>query len=385
MAEKGKKNNIPKTDRVMLVLVLILVLLGLIMMFSASYANALYYKNDALYYIKKQAKFAAVGLVMMIIISYIPYTILHRFAGLIYLGALGLLALTLTMPAINDAKRWILFGGFTFQPSEAMKFAIIILFAHLISVRPTRLNDFWKGFMMHMILMGIPAVIMLGQPHISGIIQLLIFGSVVMLIGGAKIHHFLIAGTVGASALGLAIWKLEKFDYARDRIATLINGGGGESEGWQIYQALLAIGSGGFFGLGLGNSRQKQLYVPEPQNDFILSIICEEIGFMGVFIIIFLFVMFFLRGINIAMKAKDRFGTLLVAGVISQIATQTILNIGVVTASIPNTGISLPFFSQGGTSILLLLCAVGVVLSVARYSNVSDGNEAETETEDTDL
>ncbi|MBP0985973.1 MAG: FtsW/RodA/SpoVE family cell cycle protein, partial [Oscillospiraceae bacterium] len=192
-------------------------------------------------------------------------------------------------------------------------------------------------------------------------------------------------GTVGASALGLAIWKLEKFEYARDRIATLINGGGGESEGWQIYQALLAIGSGGFFGLGLGNSRQKQLYVPEPQNDFILSIICEEIGFMGVFIIIFLFVMFFLRGINIAMKAKDRFGTLLVAGVISQIATQTILNIGVVTASIPNTGISLPFFSQGGTSILLLLCAVGVVLSVARYSNVSDGNEAETETEDTDL
>ncbi|MBP0969314.1 MAG: cell division protein FtsW [Oscillospiraceae bacterium] len=369
----------------MLVLVFILVLIGLVMMFSASYANAIYYKNDGFYYIKKQAKFAAVGLVMMIIISYIPYTILHKFAGLIYLGSFGLLVLTLTMPAINDAKRWIVFGGFTFQPSEAMKFAVIILFAHLISIRPSRLDSFKSGFIPMAILLVLPAAVMLKQPHISGTIQLIIFGSVIMLIGGAKLVHFLISGAVGASALGAMIMLLPQFEYARERIETLINGGGGESEGWQIYQALLAIGSGGFFGLGLGNSRQKQLYVPEPQNDFILSIICEEIGFMGVFIIICLFIAFFLRGINIAMNSKDRFGSLLVAGVTSQIAIQTLLNIAVVTASIPNTGISLPFFSQGGTSILILLCAVGVILSVARYSDrvedeqEQDGPEEEEE------
>ena len=385
MADRPKKNSVQKTDRLMLVLVFILVLIGLVMMFSASYANAIYYKNDGFYYIKKQAKFAAVGLVMMIIISYIPYTILHKFAGLIYLGSFGLLVLTLTMPAINDAKRWIVFGGFTFQPSEAMKFAVIILFAHLISIRPSRLDSFKSGFIPMAILLVLPAAVMLKQPHISGTIQLIIFGSVIMLIGGAKLVHFLISGAVGASALGAMIMLLPQFEYARERIETLINGGGGESEGWQIYQALLAIGSGGFFGLGLGNSRQKQLYVPEPQNDFILSIICEEIGFMGVFIIICLFIAFFLRGINIAMNSKDRFGSLLVAGVTSQIAIQTLLNIAVVTASIPNTGISLPFFSQGGTSILILLCAVGVILSVARYSDrvedeqEQDGPEEEEE------
>ncbi len=381
MAERLRKNSVPKTDRVMLILVIVLVLIGLVMMFSASYANAIYYKNDGFYYIKKQAKFAAVGLVMMIIISYIPYTILHKFAGLIYLGSLGLLVVTLTMPPINDAKRWIIFGGFTFQPSEAMKFAIIILFAHLISIRSSRLESFWKGFVPMMVLLVLPAAVMIKQPHISGTIQLIIFGSVVLLIGGAKILHFLISGTAGASALASLIMFLPQFEYARDRIATLINGGGGESEGWQIYQALLAIGSGGFFGLGLGNSRQKQLYVPEPQNDFILSIICEEIGFMGVFIIICLFMAFFLRGIHIAMNSKDRFGSLLVAGVTSQIAVQTLLNIAVVTASVPNTGISLPFFSQGGTSILILLCAVGVVLSVSRYSDSYSQDEPMTEEE----
>jgi len=365
MSEKTLKNNMPRTDRVMLVLTLSLVVVGLLMMFSASYANALYYKNDAFYYIRKQAKFAAVGVAMMIAISYIPYRILHRFAGLIYIGSLALLVLTLTMPAINNAKRWIVFGGFTFQPSEAMKFAVIILFAHLISIRPNRIKSFFSGFMMYIVLLVLPAVVMLKQPHISGTIQLLMFGCVVMLIGGARIGHFFVAGTAGIAALAAAITFLPQFDYARDRIATLL--GSGETDRWQIDQALYAIGSGGFFGLGLGNSRQKQLYIPEPQNDFIFSIICEEIGFMGAFLIICLFIAFFLRGINIAMNTKDRFGMLLVAGVTSQIAIQTILNIAVVTESIPNTGISLPFFSQGGTSILILLCAVGVVLSVARY------------------
>lgn len=379
MAARNRNNGYNRTDRMMLVLVVVLVVVGLVMMFSASYANAIYYKNDGFYYIRKQAKFAAIGLVLMIAISYFPYKLLHKFAGLIYLGSLALLAITLTMPAINDAKRWIVFGGFTFQPSEMMKFAIIILFAHLISIRPSRLESFWKGFFPMGLLLLAPSAIMLKQPHISGTIQLVLFGSIIMLIGGAKLWHFVISGLAGGSALAAAIALLPQFDYARDRIATLLNGGGGESEGWQIYQAILAIGSGGFFGLGLGNSRQKQLYVPEPQNDFILSIICEEIGFMGVFIIMCLFIAFFLRGMNIAMNTKDRFGALLVAGVTSQIAVQTLLNVAVVTASIPTTGISLPFFSQGGTSILLLLCAVGVVLSVARYGGAENEIELEPE------
>ena len=371
MANKLGKNSIPKTDRAMLILTLVLVVVGLLMMFSASYANALYYKNDAFYYIKKQARFALVGVIMMIIISYIPYTILHKFAGLIYIGSLGMLVVTLTMPAINDAKRWIILGGFTFQPSEAMKVAIIILFAHLISIRPSSLETF-KGFLVYMMLLALPVAVMVLQPHISGTIQLVLFGTVVLLIGGANIMHFVIPASVLGPTLGLLIWKVQAFDYAKKRILALV---GGEADRWQIEQGMLAIGSGGFFGLGLGNSRQKQLYVPEPQNDFVFSIICEEIGFMGAFLIIGLFVAFFLRGIHIAMNAKDRFGMLLVAGVTSQIAIQTILNIAVVTGSIPNTGISLPFFSQGGTSILILLCSVGVILSVARYSNKDNDEE----------
>ncbi|MBQ9959204.1 MAG: cell division protein FtsW [Oscillospiraceae bacterium] len=356
----------------MLTVTLILVVVGLVMMWSASYANALYYKNDGFYYIKKQALFAAAGVFCMMAISYVPYRILHRFAWLGYFVSVVMLFFTLFMPEINGSKRWLVFGSFTFQPSELAKFTIILLFAHLISQRPNSMGDFKLGFARFMVLLAGVIGIMMLQTHVSGSILICLFAFAVMFAGGAKVKHFLATAAVVVPAGLLALFTLPPLAYAKQRVVSMFSGGDTSKDLYQITQSLIAIGSGGLFGLGLGNSRQKQLYVPEPQNDFVFSIVVEELGFAGALVIIALFMYFVFRGFKISLGARDKFGALLAVGVTSQIGVQTVLNIAVVTATIPNTGISLPFFSQGGTALFLLLCEVGVVLSVARYSRTNE-------------
>lgn len=378
---KEEKNTI-KTDRFMLLVTTILTVVGLIMMFSAGFSHALYLKGDGFYYIKRQLVFAVLGFIGMIIISYIPYRIYHHFAWIFFLISYILLAATLAMPPINNARRWIIIGGFSFQPSEMVKFTIVLLFAHLISVAPEKMDNFNYGFLRFLIILGLVFIITLLQPHLSGTLLIFGIGMAVLFIAGVKIRYFLAGGAMALPVLALIVLTSSKYRYALERILTNTQGGDTADEAYQVNQGLIAIGSGGLFGLGLGNSRQKQLYVPEPQNDFVFSIICEELGFIGAFIIILLFVLFIVRGAQISMKASDKFGALIAAGITAQVAIQVILNIAVVTALVPNTGIGLPFFSQGGTALFLLLCEVGVLLNIARESGRED--EPEEEVEETD-
>lgn len=378
---KEEKNTI-KTDRFMLLVTTILTVVGLIMMFSAGFSHALYLKGDGFYYIKRQLVFAVLGFIGMIIISYIPYRIYHHFAWIFFLISYILLAATLAMPPINNARRWIIIGGFSFQPSEMVKFTIVLLFAHLISVAPEKMDNFNYGFLRFLIILGLVFIITLLQPHLSGTLLIFGIGMAVLFIAGVKIRYFLAGGAMALPVLALIVLTSSKYRYALERILTNTQGGDTADEAYQVNQGLIAIGSGGLFGLGLGNSRQKQLYVPEPQNDFVFSIICEELGFIGAFIIILLFVLFIVRGAQISMKASDKFGALIAAGITAQVAIQVILNIAVVTALVPNTGIGLPFFSQGGTALFLLLCEVGVLLNIARESGRVD--EPEEEVEETD-
>lgn len=368
---KTKSAAEPKAgvDRPLLIVTLVLVVFGLIMMMSASFANAYYMWGDSYHFIKNQAIYAVIGVIAMFVVSHINYRILHRLAWPIFIVSYILLVMTLFMPPINNSKRWIIIGSFTFQPSEIVKFAVIAVFAHLVSVRPERMREFKYGYVYPLAILGAIAAIMLQQTHLSGTILICLVGCVMMFVGGTRLKWFGLTGAV-VVPLGVAfIFLSNKMEYAIERIQMwrdpfLDRAGAGH----QTIQSLLAIGSGGLMGLGLGNSRQKHLYVPEPQNDFIFSIICEELGFIGALFVIAIFLIFIFRGFSVALNARDKFGGMLSIGITAQIGLQAMLNIAVVSNTIPNTGISLPFFSQGGTSLAMLLAEVGVLLSVSRYS-----------------
>ena len=280
-----------------------------------------------------------------------------------------LLVVVLFMPEYNGCKRWLVIPGVgTLQPSEIAKFAVVLTFSHIISLNHTRMKEFSVGVLPFGLVLGVVAALMLLEPHLSGTLLILGIGAVLMFVGGTGIKWFLMAGAGGAAAIGAAVVIMpDLVPYAADRLNSWLDPFADPlGDGHQTIQSLYAIGSGGATGLGLGNSRQKHLFVPEPQNDFIFSIVCEELGFIGACAVILLFVLLLLRGITLAVNAPDRFGALLVVGFVVQVALQAVLNIAVVTNTIPNTGISLPFFSSGGTSLMMLLGEMGIVLSVSR-------------------
>lgn len=355
-------------DAPFLILVLILVCFGLIMLFSASYANALYRFGDSYKYIKNQAFFALLGIIAMFVASKVDYHIFHKLALPMIAATVVLLIIVLFMPELNGAHRWIFIGPANFQPSEIAKFSVIVLFANIIAVNSDKMKTFSYGVVPFGIVLGVIAVLMLLEPHLSGTILICAIGAVMMFVGGTALKFFAAGIGLGVSGIAIAVVALpDLVPYAQTRIEMWIDPYlDATGTGHQTIQSLYAIGSGGLFGLGLGNSRQKHLYVPEPQNDFIYSIICEELGFVGAMLVILLFVALLLRGATIALYAKDKFGAMLVVGIIAQVTLQAMLNIAVVTNTIPNTGISLPFFSYGGTSLMMLLGEMGIVLSVSR-------------------
>lgn len=353
------------------ILVMIILLFGLVMMFSASYANAYYNNHDALFYIKRQALFAVFGVVAMVIMANIDYHKLHKFAlpliGITYI----LLVIVLFMPKLNGCSRWINLGFTTFQPSEIAKFAVVLLFAHMISIFNKRMKTFKFGVLPFLFIIGSIATLMVLEPHLSGTIIIVLIGMALMLVGGTSVKWFAAGGAVISAALAVVAFTPSLISYAQSRLVNWLDPWkDARGAGWQTIQSLYAIGSGGLWGLGLGNSRQKYLYIAEPQNDFVFSVTCEELGLIGATIVIILFALLVWRGYVIAMRAPDKFGCLLAVGLTTQVGLQAALNIAVVTNSIPNTGISLPFFSAGGTSLLMLLFQMGVVLSVSRFSNV---------------
>ncbi len=374
----GKKQNMQgrKTrpagrgnlDVTFLVLVLLLLTFGLIMLFSASYAYAYYHDNDSFFYIKKQMIFAIAGIIAMVVASNFDYRYWKKLALPVMGVAIVLLIVVLFMPKIAGVHRWIPIGNLTtFQPSEIAKFAVVILFSKMIDIYGPKMKSFRYGIAPFLIVLGVIAGLMVLEPHLSGTILIVTIGIVMMFVGGVDLKWFALG--VGALAAGIALVVMIPgvIQYAQSRLEYWLDPfADPQGLGFQTIQSLLAIGSGGVMGLGLGNSRQKYLYIPEPQNDFVFSIVCEELGLVGASIIVILFALLVWRGYVIAIRAQDRFGTMIAVGLTTQVGLQALLNIAVVTNTIPNTGISLPFFSYGGTALMMLLAQMGVILSVSR-------------------
>lgn len=367
-------------DRPMLIIILLLFCFGCIMVFSASYSVALSSKGDSYYYIKRHLIFALVGFVALILAAHFDYRWIHKCVLPVYIATQVLLAAVLIYGVASGvAQRWIVIGPINFQPSEIMKLAMVLMLASYIARYQyyiTDYSDFWRsikyGNIIPFLLVGISVFLVILEQHLSGTIIIAMIGIVVIFAGGGRKMGFGAAGII----LLVFLIIMTQSGYAEERLDTFINQdqywnpekGEISDEVWQTVQGLIAVGSGGLFGVGLGNSRQKHSFVPMPHNDFIYSIICEELGLIGALCVILLFIFFIWRGFVIARRAPDTFSSMVVIGITTQVGLQAILNIMVVTNLIPNTGVSLPFFSYGGTSLMMLLGEMGIILSISRYS-----------------
>ena len=357
-------------DYTFLLLVGVLVVFGLIMLLSASTPTASVKFGKSYYFFIRQFVFALLGGGLMIILSRIDYRNLKPYARLFMIVCIVLLGMVF-LPGIgvshNGSRRWINLGFMELQPSEIMKVSISMFFASLIEDKRYKIGT-TDGLMKYLAWIGVVAALMLAETHLSGTIVICGIALCVLLVGGANVKLIVGGGAAVMAALVAVVAAVTPARMAR--ITSFLNPFTDmQGTGYQTAQAVYAIGSGGIFGKGLGESVQKFSYLPEPYNDFIFAVICEELGLIGAIVIIGMFIGLILRGIKIAMEAEDVFGTLTVCGIMAQVAIQTILNIGVATASIPNTGVSLPFFSYGGTAIMMLLAEMGIVLSVSRYSS----------------
>ena len=357
-----------KMDLTFLFLLLIIVTIGLIMLFSASYVFADTYYGNSYYFITKQAGFAVFGIVLMLIVSKIDYHFIRKFAIPFYIVMVIFLGVMLILPPMvpgTSVKRWFSVGPINFQPSELAKFAVILLLSHLISANQKMMKTFRFGFLFLGLTVGLVCVLVVLEPHLSATVLIFLIGAVMMIVGGLQLRY--IIGGLAVAVTGVIGVMSGVIKYAQDRITYWLDPWSAPvGEGYQTIQSLLAVGSGGWTGKGLGQSTQKHLWVPEPHNDFIFSIVCEELGVIGAMIIIILFCLLMWRGFSIAIKAPDKFGSLLALGLTFQVGLQMILNVLVVTNTIPNTGISLPFFSYGGTSLVILLVEMGIILSISR-------------------
>ena len=365
-------------DRTFLILVIVLICFGSVMVFSASYAYALASRGNSYYFIQKQITFVTLGVLgMLFVANVIDYRFMKKYTPHLFIGiCVALLAVLVIGTAEGEAKRWLIIPGtgFGVQPSEFMKLGIVLMLAKYFSDSEKYLfkhQTKWEPVIRRL---GIPFGIVLGvcflvalEKHFSGVIILFLIGACVIFSAGGQLKWLLgAAGTFGTLILGIIMLV----PYARGRIDIWMHpeNYSSQSETWQTIQGLNAVGSGGFFGVGLGQSLQKHMFVSQPQNDFIFAIICEELGFVGALATISLFIAFVWRGLVIAQKAPDTFSKLTVIGIVSKVGLQAVLNMAVVTNTIPNTGISLPFFSYGGSSLIILLVEMGIVLSISRYS-----------------
>ena len=371
-------------DMVFFTIVIVLLAYGIIMMFSASYVAGLSLNEpDGYHYVRTQSIAAIMGIIMMIFISFWDYHILMNSKIVIFgfIVAFVMMLLCFAPEPLGHseagAARWINIGSQSFQPSELMKAVLIVFLSYVIVKNPHNIGSFNKGVIPIIAILGVVCVVMVLQRHISGLLLMAVIGLCVIFVGGMPWKRFIqlcvillalaiVAAFVYSSAKGGGL------SYITDRFAGMSQAGEGEltDESWQTTQSLIAIGSGGWFGLGFGESRQKYAWLPESQNDFIFPIIVEELGYLGGLAVVFLFALFIYRGFYIAKKAPDKFGMLITTGITFQIGVQALLNIGVACNAFPNTGISLPFFSYGGTALLMQLAEMGVILAVSRQCEI---------------
>lgn len=351
-----------RADSPLLLVTVMLLAIGLIALLSASYPKAYYSSSTGpFYYFIRQTMFAAVGLALMYVVSCIPYWKYKRWALHLYVLSIILLIVVLTPlgTSLNNSQRWL----FGFQPSEIAKLAIILLFATMASAKPESVRKV-KGLLVYVALIGVYIALLALEPHMSASMILIVIGFVILFVAGMHVWFLVPVGIGGVVIAVIAYFTL---NHVQERINIFLNPFlDAKDTGYQAVQSLIAIGSGGAFGLGLGQSRQKFLYLPEPMNDFIFSVICEELGFVGAALILVLFAYFVYRGFSIARRAADRFGCLLATGITMQFAFQILLNLAVVSGLFPVTGASLPLFSYGGTALVMQLVEIGILLNISR-------------------
>lgn len=362
---KNEYLSFSQSDPVLFNIILVLVCFGLIMCFSASAPTAQVQNGDSYFFLKRQIFWAIAGFIALFVMSRIEYKKLKEYSFILYVIAGVLVLAARFFPGVNGAHRWIGIGGASFQPSEFAKYALIILLSHKLSVQRWDNSTFGKDFIPYLVFLAIYAFLLMLQPHFS--CTLLLFGVTVTLlfVSGAKMKYFIICFIFALPLL----YVIASSGYRGNRLDVFLDPMGSDpsGDGWQIRQSLYAIGSGGLFGLGIGQSRQKFLYLPEPQNDFIFAVLCEELGFIGALFVILLFAVLIWRGIYIAVNAPDKFSCYLATGITALIAIQIIVNIAVVTSTIPVTGMPLPFFSAGGSSLVFLMGGMGILLNISKH------------------
>lgn len=374
MAKKKKEKSFSSfvnnpIDFMLIITIFLLLSIGLVMVLSASSPSALAESGNSYAYFSKQLIFAILGIIAMLFISKIDYRFYQKFYKHAWWIALGLLALVLIAgKTVNGAKRWIyITDTLSFQPSEVVKILMIIFYAGILTKNRDELHLYGKGIVKHVCFLAPIIILLLLQPHFSASIVIIGICCIMMIMAGCKFWHFVATG--GIVGIPAMIVLIIKEPYRLQRVITFLDPWkDATGDGWQVIQSLYAIGSGGLFGVGLGESKQKFLYIPEPHNDFIFSILGEEIGFIGCAAVLILFAIFIWRGVIIAMKAPDMFGSLIAVGITSLVAIQVIINVAVVTSSMPATGMPLPFFSYGGTALFILLCEMGILLNISRAS-----------------
>ena len=371
---QAKKQNafitkVKEIDFVTFAIVLALVCFGLVMVFSSSYYYADKKFGDGTYYFKKQVIGAIIGLVAMGVLANFDYHKLEKLKWPAIIIAVGLLAAVL-IPGIgqnkNEASRWLDIAGVSVQPSEIAKFAVILFMSATMSKNQKYMKKFTVGVLPNLILLGLVCGLIILQPNLSTVISICLLGFVMMYAGGCRMRQLIPLAVMAVVAMValmiIAPYRMQRYQVFLDPWADPLG------DGYQLIQSLYAIGGGGLFGTGLGFSRQKLLFLPYGESDFIFSVIAEELGFVGVVALIALFVLLVWRGIKIALTARDQFGALLATGVVSIIAIQAIIHIGVATGSMPPTGVSLPFISAGLSSLIIFMASIGVLLNVSRYS-----------------
>ncbi len=369
--KKTPRRKLGPIDFVLFSVIMLLVAIGVVMVYSASSYSSFYDSkiNDSMFYLKKQGLWAVIGALCMIFTMKIDYHVYRKYTMPLMGITVVLLCVVFAFPAVNGAKRWIPLGFASIQPSEIAKYVVVLYMAKSLSAKGENVKSFIYGIVPYMLVSGFFAAMVLAEHNLSIAAIIMFVTLIVLFVAGAKFGHiFGICGLVGAAgAAGIAFEP-----YRMARFTSFLNPWKDpRGDGYQLIQSLLALGAGGLWGAGLGQSRQKCYYIPEPHTDFIFSIIGEELGLIGCTIIIILFVIFIWRGIVTASKAKDTFGTLLATGITSIIAIQAIINIAVVTGSMPVTGVPLPFISYGGSSLVINLCAMGVLLNISRHKKTT--------------
>ena len=368
---KAQKRTGGRIDMRVLVLLILLLLTGLVSLFSASYYN-FQDSGDAFAKVRQQLAGIALGSTALALLCRVDYHFYKRPAVVLAMLAASALLLTLVcIPGIgvlaNGSRRWLRVGGMSFQPSEVAKFAMVVFMANALDNKGARIRSFW-GLIPPLIIPGAMFLLILQQPNLSTAGSILIVAFVMVAVAGARVRHLTLMGVAGLALGAFYAWsepyRRERLLSFRDPFKLM------SDEGYQLSQSLIAIGSGGLFGMGLGQGRQKTAYLPYPESDFIFASIAEDFGLFGCIAVIALFVLFVYAGIRVALRCPDRFGCLLAAGITAMIGVQAFLNMGVVVGLLPTTGLPLPFFSAGGTSVSIFMAAVGVLLNVSRFDEM---------------